>query len=45
VFEDLWDPKDTVSVGNGLEDFLTKPFPEFNYSPLMTRWAKVAAFA
>jgi hypothetical protein len=34
-----------VSVGNGLEDFLTKPFPEFNYSPLMTRWAKVAALA
>jgi len=34
-----------VAMGNGLEDFLTKPLPEFHYSLLMTRWAEVAAFA
>jgi len=43
--EDLGYAEDEVAMGNGLEDFLTKPLPEFHYSLLMTRWAEVAAFA
>jgi len=43
--EDLGSAEEEVAMGNGLEDFLTKPLPEFHYSLLMTRWAEVAAFA
>jgi hypothetical protein len=34
-----------VSAGDSLEDFLTKPFPEFHNFLLITGGARVAAFA
>ena len=34
--EDLWYAEGEVPVGDGLEDLLTKPFPEFHYSLLVT---------
>jgi hypothetical protein len=34
-----------VSAGDSLEDFLTKPFPEFQNFLLITGAARVAAFA
>jgi hypothetical protein len=33
--EDFWYTEDEMPVRNGLEDFFTKPFPEFNNPLLM----------
>ena len=42
--KDLGYAEDKMTVWNGLEDFLTEPFPEFHYPLLMAGRAKVSPF-
>jgi len=38
--QNFWDTEHERSVGNGLDNILAKPFPEFHHPLLMTGWAK-----